>query len=109
MKAHDHLAWLNEHWESDFGRQIEKLPSHMRQSVACYVAHGWPIGGFLVALFSDQLVAAFNRADDDNAAAMQTWVRFIYNHVPTPCWGNPEKVAAWQEAQGFRGASEPQP
>lgn len=103
----DALAWLDEHYEKGWEQHLAQLPAHMHESVAIYVAFGWPIGHFLSALFANRLVQAFGQADPDNANAMKHWALFIYNAVPHSCWGSPEKVAAWQRQGGLAGIMTP--
>lgn len=75
------------------------LPAHMHGAVKRYVMHGIPPGSFLTAVICNDLREAFARADDENAAAMQNWVRFFYNSTPSGCWGSPEAFADWSKAR----------
>ena len=77
------------------------IPGHMRGAVQRYVMHGMQPGSFLTAVLTNDLSEAFSRADDDNAAAMQGWVRFLYNYVPSNCKGSAELVNAWIERGGL--------
>ena len=70
----------------------------MFESVYDYVTEGQRFGGFLTALFSNDLVEAFGRADDFNAASMHDWAKLLYNDVPRECWGSYEKIQAWRKA-----------
>jgi hypothetical protein len=60
-----------------------------------YVVHHKPPGGFLQALFANDLLEVFARADDENAALIRQWVAFVYNYMPTTCHGSYEIVRAW--------------
>jgi len=75
------------------GRHL--IPGHMWDAVKLYYLHGIPPGSFLTAVLSNDLMGAFARADDVNAAAMQSWCRFLYNHTPSGSFGSPERVSAW--------------
>ncbi len=55
----------------------------------------YPPGGFLRAVLENDLAGAFGRADDDNRRAMHDIVCYVYNELPSQCWGSPAKVAAW--------------
>ena len=79
------------------------LPQYMQESVRGYVELGRPIGDFLTAVFSNNLVGAYSRADDVNAAAMRTYASFLYNEVPRGCWGSVEAVKRWQSHNGLSG------
>ena len=81
------------------------VPIHMWGGVKRYFLEGGYVGHFLMALFANDLMAAFAHADDVNAAAMQDWCRFLYNHVPSDSHGSPEKVAAWRARFGSPGAA----
>jgi hypothetical protein len=71
------------------------IPSHMIGAVKRYILQGIPPGSFLTAVLCNDLRAAFAQADDDNAAAMQGWVRFFYNYAPSGCWGSTENYHNW--------------
>ncbi len=71
------------------------IPAHMHEGITAYVETRRPVGGFLAALLSNDLIRAAGRADDENAAALMGWVRFLYNYAPGNCWGSPAAVKAW--------------
>jgi hypothetical protein len=52
------------------------------------------------AVLENNLVEAFGRADETNAARMRDWATWLFNEAPSTCWGSPEKVQAWL-AEGF--------
>lgn len=54
-------------------------------------------GGFLMAVFSNDLREAIARADGDNRVVMLQILGYCHNEIPSPCWGSPEKVKAWLE------------
>ena len=78
------------------------VPS-MRDGVRWYVELGIPPGGFLRALFSNDLKGSFARADDENTKAMRAWVQFVYSEMPSCCQGSPAAVTAWIERGGLEG------
>ncbi len=84
-------------------RGLERLPAHMRDGVTRYVLRGIPGGSFMTALFENRLVQAFDRADDENTAAMQEWASWLYNDAPRGCWGSPMAVSEWIAAGGLMG------
>lgn len=69
----------------------------MRQSIVRWIALGRDdqLGGFLRALLSNDLMGAFARADEQNAAAMHKWCIFLHNYAPAGCYGSPEAVRQW--------------
>lgn len=68
---------------------------YMIDGVKYYIEKGIPPGGFLTALFSNDLKLTFRRADDNNLAAIHEWVKFMYWEMPHDSHGSPEAVAAW--------------
>ena len=83
--------------------KIDTLPRHMVQTVCDYLLFGLPCGGFLTALFSNDLKESFGRADDANASHMRNWVLFMYNEMPSISQGSREKVAEWIKRGGLLG------
>lgn len=81
-----------------------KVPvSHMIGGIKRYVERGIPPGHFLTALLSNDLQKAVARADEENAAALVAWVKFIYLELPGGCHGSPERVKDWIEQRGLEG------
>lgn len=80
-----------------------RIPDYMRDGIAGYVLRGEPIGDFLEAVFSNDLVRAYGRADQNNTEVMRDYAELLYNGCPMDSWGSKEKVAAWQKAGGLAG------
>jgi hypothetical protein len=84
---------------SDHFEGLHLVPPHMHDAVVMWIERGEPrpdlMGSFFRALLSNDLMEAFGHADAENARAMQGWAMFLYNYAPAPCFGSPEKVAAW--------------
>ena len=76
-------------------RNYEFLPEHIRCAMQRYIENRIPPGGFLMAVLSNNLVEACSRADSINRERLFDIVSFLYNEVPSVCWGSPEKVKAW--------------
>jgi hypothetical protein len=74
----------------------------IKQALDDWATKGWQPGGFLTAVLHNYLSEALARADDDNIRAIHSIVGYVYNECPSPCWGSPEKVAAW--AKRFESA-----
>ena len=72
-----------------------KVPEHILPSIIAYVKQGRPVGGFLNAVLSNNLLESFKRADDINCIHMFDIVNYLYNEAPSTCWGSPEKVEIW--------------
>ena len=71
------------------------IPQSTRDAIDRYVNDHCPIGGFLKAVLSNDLVASFGRADEENRKALFEIVSYVYNEIPSNCWGSPEKVTKW--------------
>ncbi len=80
----------------------QKLPEYMRGGVIRYVIDGIPPGGFLEAVFCNDLVEAASRADSENQTMLFQYAQFLY-HAPGGCWGNEKVVEEWCEVGGLRG------
>lgn len=79
------------------------IPGYMRAGVTEYVMRGVEPGGFIMAVFCNDLMEAAGRADHYNLASLGGWATFLYNFTPRGCWGSPEKVEAWIKAGGLYG------
>ena len=82
----------------------DKVPvDYMKDVTRNYIDNGLSGGGFMTALFSNNLVKTYMLADDENRDAIKQWVSFIYNSAPAGCWGSKEKVQAWIKDGGITG------
>lgn len=79
------------------------IPGHMVGGIKRYVLNGIPPGGFLTALLSNDFMGAVGKADDDNQRALISWAQFLYNHVPSGCFGSPDAFNKWIERGGIVG------
>lgn len=77
--------------------------SHVTDAIDRYVQNGTPTGSCTEAILSGDLFDAFARADDDTKQGMAQIVRYIFNRVPTGCWGSRETYQAWVERGGLNG------
>ena len=75
--------------------RMAEIPMHTRQSILDYVNHHIPIGSFLEAVFTNDLMHAFGRADEKNRAALFEICSYIYNHTPHDCHGSHKIVNHW--------------
>lgn len=85
-----------------------EIPSYMGQGLIDYVEKGVPPGGFLTAVLENDLVGACGKADLNNLKAIPAYAGYLYNKVPSGCWGSPEKVTAWIKAGGLEGTTRAQ-
>jgi len=99
--------WLEAELARMYTRFRDKaLPDYMWEGVRLYVSRGICPGHFLTNALENRLCGAYSHADDHNTAAMQQWVLFFYNDLPSGCWGTPEKVTAWVNSGGLLGLHE---
>lgn len=75
------------------GRHL--IPAYMWGGIERYMVKRIPPGHFLTALFSNDLMGAFGRADDVNRENMHLYCRFLYNYAPLGSYGSPAAVRAW--------------
>lgn len=66
-------------------------------SLERYVKHGIKCGDFLTAVLANDLTEACGRADDDNQRTLFHIVAYIYNELPSDCWGSYTRVDGWIE------------
>lgn len=71
------------------------VPEHDHEGILQYVVDKVETGGFLMAVFENDLMEAFGRADAENSLALSNITTFVYNYAPAPCWGSKERVKAW--------------
>jgi len=71
------------------------IPRHTQEALDRYVQCHIPPGDFLKAVLSNNLKEAFARADDMNTEAMGDIVKYMYNNIPSACWGSKEALEEW--------------
>lgn len=79
------------------------IPEGTYDSLRRYVQWGVPLGGFLAALVSNDLMGAANRADDRHVLCFHELARFVFNEMPVGCQGSRPAVRAWIEMGGLEG------
>lgn len=75
------------------------IEPRFRESIDAYVATGRPTGSFLEAVLSNDLMEAFARADSGALDNLPHIVAYLYNKVPSGCWGSRERVREWIKAR----------
>lgn len=71
------------------------MPESLIASLSRYSTEHVATGGFLKAVLENDLCEAVCRASESNFQLLPVIVRYVYNELPSPCWGSKEKVAAW--------------
>jgi hypothetical protein len=64
-------------------------------SIDLYILHGTPLGGQLTATIQNDLKNAMGMADIARRRVLFAIVSYLYNDVPSCCWGSKEKHDAW--------------
>jgi len=78
----------------------ERIPKHMRAGVKRYVEDGIMGGDFLYAVLTNNFVDTCYLADITNKEHLMDWAYFLYNELPSECWGSEEKVEEWIRKKG---------
>lgn len=79
------------------------IPERMWAGIINYVMRGVVPGHFLIAVFSNDLIGAFEHADGGNERVMKDYAIFVYNHIPSDCWGSNDAIQKWHEFGGMSG------
>lgn len=74
------------------------IPLYMCQGLMDYIQKGIMPGHFLTAVLENDLLQAFQRADNTNLETLQVYVAYLYNHAPMTCWGSKENVRTWVDS-----------
>jgi len=85
----------SEQVSSMIGRGRHLIPAYMWGAVERYMVNRIPGGSFLTALFSNDLIEAFARADCENGENMRRYAQFLHNYAPRGSYGSPEAVRSW--------------
>lgn len=60
-----------------------------------YAKYRIPIGGFLHAVLSNDLMGAMEKADEENRADIFEICQYIYNKLPLSCYGSSKAIREW--------------
>ena len=82
------------------------IPAHTKAALDRYVNDRILPGGFLTAVLSNDLFGAVGKADSENLAALPDIVRYIYNEVPSGCWGTKDIIWKWVEGKFYDTVAE---
>ena len=78
------------------------IPDTLTEGLERYLCDHIVPGSFLLAVLSNDLLEAVNRADEDSRRALSDLVVFLVNNAPAAAWGSPERVRIWLEARPRR-------
>lgn len=71
------------------------IPLHTQAALSDYIEKGLPVGGFLYAVLSNNLVDAVCKADAENSRALKEIVNWLYNEAPHNCHGSAALYLRW--------------
>ena len=71
-----------------------------------YANTGEPLGGFLHACVANDFVGAICQASLENMANLLAIAQYIYNRMPSKCWGSAAKVTDWEQHNGLAGLND---
>lgn len=71
------------------------LPESAKGTMQRYIEHGIEPGSFLMAVLSNDLRGACERADSQNKHLLFEYVQWLYNYAPQGCWGDRATVSTW--------------
>jgi hypothetical protein len=77
------------------------MKDNTKQELLRYKEHGIPPGDFLYAVLTNNLLAAFGCADEQNALDMREIAMFVYDNLPAGCHGTRQRVADWIKQGGM--------
>ena len=76
-------------------KDYPEVPEHTQAALRRYVEQGLMPGSFLLAVLTNNLIAAVTHADSDNRRCLFEICRFVFNNLPSDCWGTADKVYEW--------------
>ncbi len=91
--------WLIEELEGLSAEVV--IPAYMLGAFVRHVVYGEPTGHFLTAMFENDMMEAFVRADEVNRRALMSYMRALHNAVPRAAHGSKRSVAAWRKLGGM--------
>lgn len=72
-----------------------RIPEHTFQALKRYIENRTPIGDFLYAVLTNDLMRAAVRADNQNRAKIYEICCFVHNEIPAISHGSKDKVQKW--------------
>ncbi len=72
---------------------------YYQETLQLWYEKGLQPGGFVTAVLANDLFGAIGRADLHGAKNLIRLVSFIYNELPSSCYGTEDKVSQWSAQQ----------
>lgn len=83
--------------------QEYKISRPTLEALDRYVQHGICPGSFLQAALSNNLVESIGQADLENFRNLPAVANYLYNELPSTCWGSSYKMEQWIKQGGLNG------
>jgi len=71
------------------------ISENIKQTIERYTEERLQPGSFITAVLSNDLIRACECADENNKHEIFNIVKYLYNNVPSQCWGSEERVKRW--------------
>jgi hypothetical protein len=78
-----------------FSKGYKMIPLLIKSGIDRYVSEHTPVGSFLTAVLSNDLMGAIGHADNDSLAALREICSYIHWEIPAMCHGSKEVVENW--------------
>ena len=75
------------------------IPQDIKNHIDNYVNQKYPPGSFLYAVLTNDLMGAVSKADHINSQYLKDIMIYVYNDIPSACWGSREKVEEWLKSK----------
>tara|TARA_R100000458_G_C8272315_1_gene247137 strand:+ start:2144 stop:2470 length:327 start_codon:yes stop_codon:yes gene_type:complete len=79
------------------------MPKRTHTLISAYIETGIDPGGFLQAVFENDLMGAVLRGDEDNRNNLKQIIKFLIDNAPSKCFGSKEAYEAWRKKGGVSG------
>lgn len=89
-------------------RLYGRIPTSTKDAILDWALHRIPPEGFVEAVLCNDLTNAVGRADSENLRALSDTVKFLYNWVPSACWGSVESYNRWMASTEYELSPTPE-
>ena len=83
--------------EATVNDQFANIPPLVRNALDRWATEHKPAGDFVMSVLRNDLHQAVCRADERSLAALRDIVLYVYNELPSKCWGSDVAVNEWLE------------
>ncbi|MBA3756207.1 MAG: hypothetical protein H0X02_08295 [Nitrosomonas sp.] len=98
MTIEDFRKMREDHAALNPGSKLE-IREDIKYALDAWAKDALGPGGFLISVLENDLFEAVGRADSYNLSTLQKICGYVYNDLPSECWGSPEKVSVWADSK----------